>query len=174
MKDRDKLPLPPAEVPVQSNMDGLAPRFRDAVDRVIADMRAWGYTPLVFETLRTNARQSFLYGFGREYDDGRGIVTKSSSADDTWHGYGLAVDIVCSRRRWSAAPDFWHVLGCSARRHGLVWGGDWNGDWSISDETFMDRPHIQWGAMRRSPSSKAIELNKSGGLVAVWHAVSAL
>lgn len=169
-----KLPLPPAEVPVQSDMSLLAPRFREAVGRVIADMRVWEYTPVVFETLRTNERQAFLYGFGRDYDDGRGTVTQSATAHDTWHGYGLAVDIICMRRKWSAAPDFWHVLGTSARRHGLVWGGDWNGDWSISDESFVDRPHIQWGAMRRSPSSKAVELKKSGGLIEVWNAVSAL
>jgi hypothetical protein len=173
LNDRD-LPLPPGEVPVQSDTAVLAPRFRDAVARVVDDMRAWGYTPLVFEALRTNERQAFLHGFGRDYDDGRGIVTHSQTADDTWHGYGLAVDIVCSRRRWSAAPDFWHVLGTSARRHGLVWGGDWNGDWSITDEKFMDRPHIQWGAMRRSPSARAVELRKQGGLVAVWSTVSAL
>lgn len=170
----NKLPLPPVEVAVQSDIALLAPRFRDAVGRVIADMRAWEYTPVVFETLRTTERQKFLYGFGRGYDDGRGIITHSATADDTWHGYGLAVDIICKRRQWSPAPDFWHVLGCSARRHGLVWGGDWNGDWSISDETFVDRPHIQWGAMRRSPSSRAVELKKSGGLPAVWQAVSAI
>ena len=86
------LPLPPAEVPVQSDMTLLAPFFREAVERVVADMKAWGYTPQVFETMRTNERQAFLYGFGRTYNDGRGIVTYSQSADDTWHGYGLAVD----------------------------------------------------------------------------------
>ena len=39
-----KLPLPPAEVPVQSDLSVLAPFFREAVERVVADMKAWGYT----------------------------------------------------------------------------------------------------------------------------------
>lgn len=174
MTNANKLPLPPAEVPVQSDSTLLAPRFRDAVARVIEDMRAWGYTPIVFETLRTTERQAFLHGFGRTYDDGRGVVTHSATADDTWHGYGLAVDIICAKKKWNAPPDFWHVLGTSARRHGLVWGGDWNGDWSVTDETFMDRPHIQWGAMRRSPSSRAVELKAKGGLPEVWSEVRAV
>ena len=150
------LPAAPAEVPVQSDLSVLAPFFREAVERVVADMTAWGYTPQVFETMRTEERQAFLYGFGRTYDDGRGVVTHSQSADDTWHGYGLAVDIIC------------------ARRHGLVWGGDWNSNWSINDESFSDRPHIQWGATRRSPSAKAVELRAKGGLIAVWSAVAAM
>ena len=169
-----KLPLPPAEVPVQSDMALLAPFFREAVERVVEDMKAWGYTPQVFETMRTNERQAFLHGFGRLYDDGRGVVTHSQTADDTWHGYGLAVDIICARRKWAVGPHFWNVLGTSARRHGLVWGGDWNSDWSISDEKFSDRPHIQWGAMRRSPSAHAAKLRTDGGMIAVWSAVAAM
>lgn len=169
-----KLPLPPREVPVQSSMDGLAPFFREAVERVVADLKAWDYTPQVFETMRTTERQAFLYGFGRTWDDGRGVVTHSQTADDTWHGYGLAVDIICARLKWNAPLNFWYVLGTSARRHGLVWGGDWNTDWSVSDEKFADRPHIQWGAMRRSPSAKAVEVRTKGGLIAVWATVAAM
>lgn len=168
------LPAAPAEVPVIASMDALAPRFRAVVEQVLADLRAWGYTPRVFETLRTEGRQQFLYGFGRRYDDGRGIVTQSATSADTWHGYGLAVDIICATRRWDAPRDFWEVLGCSARRHGLVWGGDWNGDWNTADERFSDRPHIQWGSgMRRSPSTNAVEIVTRGGLPGLWQTVNA-
>lgn len=169
-----RLPAPPAEVPVESSLHVLAPRFREAVQRVCADLVAWGYTPRVFETLRSDARQQFLHGFGRAYDDGRGVVTHSRTADDTWHGFGLAVDIICARQLWNAPRDFWEVLGTSARRHGLVWGADWNGNWSSADERFVDRPHIQWGApMRRSPSARAVELRRQGGNPAVWAEVGA-
>jgi peptidoglycan L-alanyl-D-glutamate endopeptidase CwlK len=168
------LPRPLHDVPVQNSLDGLAPLFRDAVLRVVSDLQAWGYDPIVFETLRTNERQSFLYGFGRDYDDGRGIVTHSRTAEDTWHYYGLAVDIISRRKQWGAPPDFWYVLGTSARRHGLVWGGDWNGNGSTEDETFSDRPHMQWGSgMRRSPSPSAAQLRSAGGNAAVWKVVKA-
>lgn len=167
------LPTPPREIPVNASLDVLAPAFRARVELVLADMRAWGYTPRVFETLRTNARQNYLYGFGREYDDGRGVVTHSQTVGDTWHGFGLAVDIVCAVKLWGAKPDFWYVLGTSARRHGLVWGGDWNNDWNSADERFMDRPHIQWGNMRRSPSLNASAILTRGGMIAVWREVRA-
>lgn len=169
-----RLPAPPAEVPVQRTIDGLAPRFRTAVERVLAGMRTDGHDPVVFETLRTEERQAFLYGFGRDYDDGRGIVTHSDSAVDTWHGYGLAVDIISGSRLWSAGDGFWTSLGTHARRHGLVWGADWNGNGRTDDERFVDRPHIQWGhGMRRSPSSRAAALQASGGNPAVWAVVGA-
>ncbi|MCO4101739.1 MAG: M15 family metallopeptidase [Gemmatimonas sp.] len=169
-----RLPAPPAEVPVQRSLDGLAPQFRAAVERVVARMRNDGHLPTVFETLRTEQRQSFIYGFGREYDDGRGIVTHSESAVDTWHGYGLAVDIICGVRLWGARPDFWASLGTACRAEGLVWGADWNNNGRTDDERFVDRPHVQWGnGMRRSPSSRAVKLQADGGNEAVWQAVGA-
>lgn len=168
-----KLPKPPAEVPVQWSLDGLAPQFRAAVDRVLARMRTEGHDPTVFETLRTEERQRFIYGFGRDYDDGRGIVTHSDSAADTWHGYGLAVDIVSKSRLWSADPMFWFALGAAARAEGLLWGADWNNNGSSDDERFVDRPHVQWGRMRRSPSSRAVALKTTGGNAAVWREVGA-
>lgn len=30
-----------------------------------------------------------------------------------------------------------------APKHGLVWGGDWNGNGSSEDERFIDRPHLE-------------------------------
>ena len=169
-----RLPAPPAEVPVQRSLDGLAPKFRAAVERVVAQMEADGHDPWVFETLRTEARQSFLHGFGRDYDDGRGIVTHSDSAADTWHGYGLAVDIISKSKRWGASRQFWLSLGAACADEGLTWGADWNRNGRSDDERFVDRPHIQWGnGMRRSPSSRAVTLQQQGGNEAVWAAVGA-
>lgn len=169
-----RLPAPPAEVPVQRSLDGLAPQFRAAVEQVLAFMRERGHQPTVFETLRTDERQEFLYGFGRTYDDGRGIVTYSEAADDTWHKYGLAADIICAVRRWAATSKFWQDLGEACRKFGLLWGADWNNNGRTDDERFIDRPHVQWGSgMRRSPSSRAVALQASGGNAAVWAAVGA-
>jgi peptidoglycan L-alanyl-D-glutamate endopeptidase CwlK len=159
------LPKPPAEVPVIRSLIGLAPKFRLAVDRTLAAMHRDGFDPVVAETLRTEDRQAFLYGFGRDYDDGRGIVTNSRTAAQTWHGYGLAADIISATRRWNAAADFWQALGIHARANGLEWGGDW--------ASFPDRPHVQWGKCRRSPSPKAESLYRDGGFPAVWQEVGA-
>ena len=165
----------PAEVPVVRDLSVLAPRFRSALERVLETMRGLGFTPLVAETLRTDARQTFLYGFGRDYDDGRGVVTHAADADETWHGYGLAADVVCAKHLWGATPAFWEALGRACARERLTWGGDWDGDGDSRDETFLDRPHIQWGPpMRRSPSPRAGRLLAQGGPPLVWREVGAL
>lgn len=168
------LPRPPREVPVVRTLDGLAPKFRDALLATVRDMEAWGYDPLIFETLRTDERQQFLHGFSRKYDDGRGRVTNSRDADESWHFYGLAADIVSATLYWKAPWDFWATLGLAARRNGLRWGADWDNDGESSDERFADRPHVQWGApMRRSPSPLARRLYDAGGARRVWQAVGA-
>jgi hypothetical protein len=137
-------------------------------------MQANGHDPVVWETLRTHERQHYLYGFGRDYDDGRGIVTHSRSADETWHGFGLAADVISASKRWDAPDDFWRALERAAEAEGLVCGGDWDGD-DLTTERFSDRPHVQWGRpMRRSPSPRAARLFAAGGYPAVWRDVGAL
>lgn len=161
-----KLPPPPRAVPVCRDLAVLAPRFRVAVVRMLERMTARGLDPVVSETLRTSERQRFLYGFGRDYDDGRGVVTHSRDADETWHHYGLAVDIISARLAWDAPKSFWDALGAAARAEGLAWGGDW--------VSFRDLPHVQWGSpMRQSPSPRAPRLVAEGGLPAVWREVGA-
>lgn len=160
------LPLPPAEVPVIRSLDVLAPKFRLAVDRTLHALALQGRAATVSETLRTDARQAFLYGFGRTYDDGRGIVTNARTVDTTWHGYGLAVDVIASGAGWNAPAAFWTALGAAAEAEGLTWGGRWDG--------LPDRPHLQWGQCRRSPSVTAVKLKRAGGLEAVWREVNAV
>ncbi len=160
-------PAPPNEVPRLSSLEHLAPRFAARVIAVCEELATKHWPALIYETLRTDARQAWLYGFGRAYSDGRGIVTNSQDADETWHGFGLAVDIVHARRYWLAPEEFWEALGSAVRRQELAWGGDW--------PSFADRPHVQWGApMRRSPSPRAARLKAEGGLPAVWREVGAL
>ena len=73
------LPDPPPEVPADDDIAKLAPRFAEKVLDLIAEMRRRGHDPVVVEAFRSDERQSWLYGFGREYDDGRGNVTGAST-----------------------------------------------------------------------------------------------
>lgn len=159
-----KLPAPPTEVPCDRSLDSLAPKFRARVEDVLHAMKLRGLDAIVAETLRTDERQEFLYGFGRDYDDGRGIVTHSRAAT-SWHRYGLACDIISQSAEWDARPQWWQALGEEARRCGLAWGGDWR---------MKDLPHVQFGPpMRQSPSPRAAELLAQGGMEAVWREVGA-
>lgn len=157
--------IPPEPKRIGS-LDGLAPKFRDAVERIVSDMRAADFNVRVFETLRTNERQAFLYGFGREYDDGRGPVTKAQTATLGWHFYGLAADLVeDDGSPWVAPQAFWQELGAAAERHGCTWGGRWD---------MVDLPHVQWANCRKTPSPRATELYRESGFEAVWREVGAL
>jgi peptidoglycan L-alanyl-D-glutamate endopeptidase CwlK len=156
----------PPEVAVQSDLSLLAPKFRAAVEATVRDMEAKGHKVRVFETARTAERQKFIYGFGRDYDDGRGVVTKVQDHLASWHGYRLAADIVeDDRDPWTAPQSFWNDLGVCSAAHGLSWGGNW---------AWKDLPHVQWGKCRKSPSSESRRLIEMGGVEAVWRAVGAL
>jgi hypothetical protein len=150
----------PAEVPCDRALDPLAPLFRDAVTAILAQMG----DAKIAEGMRTFARQSYLWGFGRDYDDGRGIVTNAASHLTSWHGYGLAVDIVHASLEWNAGEKWFRLLGDTAKAHGCKWGGDWH---------HPDLPHVEWGKCKDSPSDEARALIARGGLTAVWNAVGA-
>jgi hypothetical protein len=153
----------PAEPLRQTALDLCAPKFAQAVFKVLAEMQEAGFDPQVYETLRTKERQDWLAGFGREYDDGRGIITHATSVYTTWHGFGCAADIISYAKQWDASANFWDALSRSAIAHGLASGASWQ---------MKDLPHIQIGPpARTTPSVRARQLLDSGGLIAVWQEV---
>lgn len=164
--DDEHLRIP---APGTDPLDGLPPKFRAALEALLADMRAEGLDPEVFETGRTAELQGRYCARGTSRCDG---VTKLS-----WHQLWLAVDIISASRRWTDMH-FFARLRDLAKKHGLRSGGDWNGD-GVYDEKFMDPPHVQWGGvtsdtpMRISPSAHAVALFASGGAPAVWAEVGA-
>lgn len=149
----------------QSSLDCLAPKFRQAVEAAIQECHAKSVDAVVFETCRSDAL-AFLY-----YEHG---VSKATDATRTWHGYGLAVDVISKAHGWDyypggplyhANPWWWKELYETFTHHGLDSGSDW--------QTFKDYPHWQWGACKASPSDRGRELLASGGREAVWREVGA-
>lgn len=148
----------PKEVPVQRTGAGCAPKFVERITALLARLDDGRELP--FEWLRTAERQAFLYGFGRDYDDGRGKVTNAKTQFFSWHGFGLACDVVeKDATPWSAPPTFWNALGEAAEAEGLVWGGRWH---------HPDLPHVQWAGCPVSPTDADRTLVANEGLVAVW------
>lgn len=126
------LPKPPQPEPTRhKSLTELAPQFSSKVFELVTAIP----NAVVFEALRTDERQRWLYGFGRDYDDGRGIVTKALSAFTSWHAFGMAVDIIHDKLEWSAPKEWWQRLGDKAVKLGLHWGGNWHS---------RDLPHVQW------------------------------
>lgn len=152
----------PPEPQAIASLTGLAPLFRGRVEQLLNRVT----DAVVLESLRTDKRQQWLWGFGRLYDDGRGIVTNARTCRTSWHFYGLAVDV--GQREGKDTPDWYRSLIDAVHSLGLRSGLDWSG-------SLNDRPHVQWGdPMRNSPSPHAYALYLTGGSQSVWKAVGAL
>jgi peptidoglycan L-alanyl-D-glutamate endopeptidase CwlK len=92
-------------------------------------------------TLRTFAEQNELFAQGRTKP---GVVVTRAKGGQSWHNYGLAVDIVLlvgGKASWDIKTDFdkdgrsdWMEVVDIFKRYGWEWGGDWK---------FFDAPHFQ-------------------------------
>lgn len=153
-----------AEVSVDRDLSKLAPAFVVRVQNVVAELEGLGFDPWVFEGLRTAERQAFLYSKGRTIPGS--IVTKAKSHLSSWHGHGLAVDIISRSKLWNAPESFWQALGAACQSRGLTWGGVWT--------KFPDKPHVQWGECPASPTAEDKARTRDQGMEATWFAYSAV
>ena len=150
-----------------ANPELLAPLFRAAVDAAIGECNG-GANPLkamVYETYRSNELQVVYYARGRTVRPPSSTVTNAMSNLFSWHGYGLAVDVIHRTKEWDAGDAWFQQVAEIFKRHGCKWGGDWK---------TKDLPHFQWGFCKPSPSDNARELMRTGGVMAVWQAVGAI
>jgi hypothetical protein len=146
----------------------LAPGFRAAVDAAIAECNAApnSLSAMVYETYRSNELQQIYYARGRTVRPPTSTVTNARSNLYSWHGYGLAVDVIHETEGWEPRRHGWfRAVAEIFKRHGCKWGGDW---------TSPDPPHFQWGRCRPSPSDLARDLLRTEGIESVWEAVGAL
>jgi D-alanyl-D-alanine carboxypeptidase-like protein len=147
-----------------SEMGFLAPRFRAAVDAAIAECRANGLNAVVFETFRSNELQAIYFTRGRTVRPPERPVTNASDNRFSWHGYGLAVDVIHRQLAWGADDAWFASVAEIFRRYDCKWGGDW---------VQRDLPHFQWASCKPSPSDQARLLLGTRGVQAVWDVVGA-
>ena len=159
---------------VNRDLSLLAPKFAAAVQSALAechdpDLPDGMLDAKVFEGFRSGERQAWLYAQGRTRPGN--IVTNARTNLTSWHGYGLAVDIVHTTKFWTphdkdaAANEKWFArVAAVFKKHGCNWGGDWKSP---------DTPHMQWGRCSASPSTDAQAMIVKQGVNAVWAAVEA-
>lgn len=145
-------------VPMDRDLAKLAPGFRRRVEAVVKDLETAGLDPWVVECVRTAERQAWLYAQGRTRPGN--IVTKAKSHLQSWHGHGLAVDIISRSAHWGAPASFWTALGQACTAHGLTWGGHWR--------SFPDRPHCQDGRVPVGPKPADRERTATAGMHVTW------
>ena len=113
----------------------LHPKVADGASQLVAEAKARGMSVGVFMGLRSPEQQDGLYAFGRTKP---GSIVTNAQGWDSWHQYGLAIDVVFKDEKgnwtWDETKD-WHALGAVGKIFGFQWGGDWT--------KFPDRPHFQ-------------------------------
>lgn len=152
---------------VNHDLSLLAPKFAEAVIAALSACRQAGYDAIVFEGQRSPALQALYYARGRTIIPPPHPVTNAPTNLLSWHGYGLAVDVIDRTRYWK--PDggeaWFRAVADIFKRHDCSWGGDWKKP---------DTPHFQWHACRPSPSPEAQKLILTKGRMAVWAALGAV
>ena len=115
---------------VVSDVQMLEPIMRGKVTAIIQEAREHGVNFMVFETYRSQARQAQLF------KEGASKLQKVGT-----HHYGIACDIVRSVNGQPSWKGDFSLLGQLAKKHGLIWGGNWTG--------FVDAVHVQRCALGR-------------------------
>jgi peptidoglycan L-alanyl-D-glutamate endopeptidase CwlK len=149
---------------VESSLDVLAPKFRDALTAALKECNDAGLDAYAYETHRSDELQNIYWQRGRTVIPPNYTVTNVKSAQYGWHFFGLAADIISRSKRWDVSDDWRQKVCAIMRSHGLACGADW---------PHPDLPHVQWGKCKRSPSNEARSLFLYGGIQAVWGAVGA-
>lgn len=149
------------EPPRLSTFDDLAPNFACALFLTLGVCREEGLPIEIFETLRLQERQAYLWDQGRNRPGP--VVTNVRNVLYGWHGYGLAADFAfrTPEKRWYWPSDVqkWRRIDEIGAEFGLTTGIDWR---------FRDMPHIQPANLKASPSNYGRQLHAAGGNRAVW------
>ena len=161
--DQAGLPGSPASSISQQRLARVHPALAERV-RVMAELLAKAGTEImVTQGLRTWAEQDALYAKGRTAPPiGKKYVVTKARGGESYHNFGLAVDIVVldalRKADWDVSHPGWAAAGRTGQSVGLEWGGMWKG--------FKDIPHFQYTGGLGLEQCR--ELYRAGGLVSVW------
>lgn len=157
----------PGEPPIVVHADVrlLAPKMQAAITAMLAECQEKGLDAVVHESYRDGATAAVYYKRGRTQTPPTIPVTNAPNETWSWHGYGLACDIISKAKGWDVSALWFAKMGAIAKKHGLKWGGDWKQH---------DLPHVQWAQCKASPSDEARRILKEEGMTAVWTAVGAV
>jgi len=114
----------------------LLPLVKRQSDKIVAAMSLLGLPVRVVEGYRSPERQTELYNQGRTI---KGNIVTNAKAGESWHGYGMAVDIIFRKQGYNATEAQWKILADVAVANGFEWGG--SDKWKRAG--FVDKPHFQ-------------------------------
>lgn len=125
-------------------LESLLPDLKKKIKQLEARMEKLGKPIKVFATFRTAKKQDGYYAKGRTK---RGRVITNARGLQSYHNYGLAVDVVFKRYWWSPpSQEWWPILGEEGEKLGLEWGGRWK---SKDYSHFQYRPsNVTWKELK--------------------------
>jgi len=139
------------------------PALATRVRTMMETLSQSGIEIIVTQGLRTWAEQDALYAKGRTIPPiGKRYFVTQSRGGESFHNFGLAVDIVVldalRKADWDIAHPAWATAGEVGQSLGLVWGGAW--------KRFKDIPHFEYTAGLSLKDCQS--LYAGGGIPAVW------
>lgn len=129
--------------------DGFKPEWQAMTGRQLYETCVWRSADCQFEYFKVGRMQQ---------PDGSWLVINKSIVKTNIDGHkrkgehnrwpSRAVDVAIDLdpgpgKHLSWDPNAYALFAQLAIKHGLVWGGDWNGNGRTDDERFVDRPHLQ-------------------------------
>lgn len=112
--------------------NGLQPLVERQAQKVLDEMKSFGYEMRITQGFRSIEEQNRLYAQGRTTN---GNIVTNARGGQSFHNYGVAVDYVFRKQGFDAPDYLWTLFGLVGKKHGFFWGGDWKG--------FVDRPHLE-------------------------------
>lgn len=135
------------------DLRGLHPYVRTMALRLIDGCKEHGIVISIMTTIRTLEEQKELYDLGRKHP---GEIVTYRTPGNSYHQYGLAFDIMCSKLSSDIVLDedgMYSIAGRIGKSVGLGWGGDrkgegvnhffWTGGLSMIDLKFGDLPDCE-------------------------------
>jgi len=135
--------------------DKLLPLVQRKADAMVSEMKRLGHDIRITQGFRSKAEQDRLYAQGRTTP---GAVVTNARGGESWHNYGLAVDLVFRKEGFNAPKSLWNLLGKVGEAQGFEWGG--NAHWIKAG--FVDKPHFSMtlGYTLKDAQSGKIDYNK--------------
>lgn len=129
----------------QVSIDRLAklhPLLQKRVTRFFSILEEKGLLPRITQGLRTIEEQNALYAQGRTKS---GSIVTNAKGGQSWHNYGLAVDIAFINSNGSIDFNVSKEVGKIGQDCMLEWGGAWT--------SFKDMPHFQIPGLASNPQT---------------------
>jgi peptidoglycan L-alanyl-D-glutamate endopeptidase CwlK len=157
---------PPHKTLSEQRLEKVHPALSARVCAMMERLAQSKVSILITQGLRTWEEQDALFAKGRTTPPiGHEHIVTNAKGGQSYHNFGLAVDIVLldalGKPNWDTEHAGWREAARVGKSLGLEWGGDWS--------AFPDIPHYQY--TNHLPLALCRELFAGGGLERVWEEV---